>query len=147
MLCNKRFGLILLSVAFVGGFIFGNLLQTQEIVSAQSDRVFELRTYTTNDGKLPNLLARFRDHTTQIFEKHGMTNVGYWVPEDAKDHPTSTLIYIISHDSRDAATENWRTFRDDPEWKRVAEESRLGGRIVANVESVFMKATDFSRLH
>ena len=104
MLRNKRFGLILLTAAFVGGFVFGNLLQTQEIVSAQSDRVFELRTYTTNDGKLPNLLARFRDHTTRIFEGHGMTNVGYWVPEDAKDHPASTLIYVISHGSRDAAT-------------------------------------------
>ena len=147
MLRKKQFGLILLPVVLVGGFVFGNLLQPQEIVGAQSDRVFELRTYTTNDGKLPNLLARFRDHTTQIFEKHGMTNVGYWVPEDAKDNPASTLIYVISHDSRDAATENWRTFRDDPEWKRVAEESRRDGRIVANVESVFMKATDFSRLH
>ena len=147
MLRKKQFGLILLPVVLVGGFVFGNLLQPQEIVGAQSDRVFELRTYTTNDGKLPNLLARFRDHTTQIFEIHGMSNVGYWVPEDAKDHPASTLIYVISHDSRDAATENWRTFRDDPEWKRVAEESRRDGRIVANVESVFMKATDFSRLH
>ena len=47
--------------------------------------IFELRIYTTNEGKLDDLHARFRDHTTDLFEKHGMTNMGYWVPEGAKD--------------------------------------------------------------
>ncbi len=140
---NIRFVAFTVAV-FTAGFTLGHLLDAGSTVSAQSNRVFELRTYTTNDGKLPNLLARFRDHTTQIFEKHGMTNVGYWVPQDAKDHPDSTLIYIISHDSRDAAVKSWQSFRDDPEWSRVAEESQRDGRIVANVESVYMDATDFS---
>ena len=140
---NIRFVAFAVAV-FTTGFTLGHLLDFGSTVSAQSNRVFELRTYTTNDGKLPNLLARFRDHTTQIFENHGMTNVGYWVPQDEKDHPTSTLIYIISHDSRDAAAKSWQSFRDDPEWSRVAEESQRDGRIVANVESVYMDATDFS---
>jgi hypothetical protein len=132
---------------FTAGFALGHLLDVGSTVSAQSNRVFELRTYTTNDGKLPNLLARFRDHTTGIFEKHGMTNVGYWVPQDTKDHPDSTLIYIISHESRDAAAESWQSFRDDPEWSRVADESQRDGRIVANVEAVYMDATDFSAIN
>ena len=106
-------------------------------------RVFELRTYTCYEGKLPDLLARFRNHTTRLFEKHGMTNIAYWVPQDA---PASqnTLIYIIAHASRDAAKKNWDEFRNDPEWQKVQKESEANGKIVSKVESVFMDATDFS---
>jgi len=108
-----------------------------------SARVFELRTYTTEDGKLPNLLALFRDHATRLFEKHGMTHVGYWVPQDSPESE-NTLIYVVSHDSREAAQESWGAFRADPEWQRVAEESQADGRIVANIASVFIESTDFS---
>ncbi len=116
------------------------------LLSAQTGgRVFEIRTYTTNEGKLEALKTRFRDHTIQIFEKHGMKNVGYWVPQDA---PLShnTLIYIISHASREQAKKNWDDFRNDPEWKKVAADSEKDGKIVAKVESVYMDAADFSPL-
>ncbi len=109
----------------------------------QPGRVFELRTYTCYEGKLPDLLARFRDHTMRIFEKHGMTNIGYWVPQDS---PASqnTLIYILAHPSREAAKKNWDAFRNDPEWQKVQKESEANGKIVSKVESVFMDPADFS---
>lgn len=130
-------------IVFAAGFFLGQVFDGGMTANAQNGKVFELRTYTTPDGKLPNLLARFRDHTMRIFERHGMHSVGYFVPQDA---PASgnTLIYIISHESRDAAEKNWTAFREDPEWQRVAEESQVDGRIVSNVESVFMEATAFS---
>ncbi len=112
-------------------------------VPEASTNVFELRTYTAEEGKLPNLLVLFRDHATRLFKKHGMTHIGYWVPQDSPGSG-NTLIYIVSHDSRDAAQESWGAFREDPEWRRVAEESQADGRIVANIESVFIEATDFS---
>ena len=110
---------------------------------SKKERVFELRTYTTNTGKLPDLLSRFRDHTLKLFKKHGMTNVGYWVPQDA---PASqnTLIYILAHDSREAAKKSWDEFRNDPEWKEVQKASEANGKIVSKVESVYMDATDYS---
>ncbi len=108
-----------------------------------SSQVFELRTYTAEQGKLPNLLALFRDHVTSLLEKHGMAHVGYWVPQDSPA-ASNTLIYIVSHASRDAAQASWEAFRADPEWQRVAEESSQDGRIVAGIESVFIEATDFS---
>ena len=108
-----------------------------------STEVFELRTYTAEEGKLPDLLALFRDHATGLFEKHGMNHVGYWVPQDSPG-AGNTLIYIVSHESREAAQASWGAFREDPEWRRVAEESQADGRIVANIESVFIEATDFS---
>ena len=106
-------------------------------------RVFELRTYTCYEGKLPDLLARFRNHTMRIFEKHGMTNIAYWVPQDS---PASqnTLIYVIAHASREAAKKNWSEFISDPEWQKVQKDSEANGKIVSKVESVYMDPTDFS---
>jgi hypothetical protein len=111
----------------------------------QPGRVFELRTYTCYEGKLPDLLARFRNHTIGIFEKHGMTSIAYWVPQDS---PASqnTLIYILAHPSRDAAKKNWAEFGKDPEWQKVQKDSEANGKIVSKVESVFMAPTDFSPL-
>lgn len=123
---------------FAGGYLSG-------VHAAGPARVYELRTYTTFDGKLDALNARFRNHTTRIFEKHGMTNIGYWTPMDA---PTknNTLIYIISHASRDAAKQSWDAFRNDPEWKKVAAESEKDGKINQKVESVFLEPTDYSKI-
>jgi hypothetical protein len=112
---------------------------------AASTRVFEKRTYTCFEGKLDALNARFRDHTIRIFKKHGMTSIGYWVPQDGPEHNT-TLVYIISHASREAAKANWDAFRADPEWQKVAKESEANGKIVAKVESVYMDPTDYSMI-
>ena len=109
-----------------------------------SAEVYELRTYTTNEGKLDNLNARFRDHTVRLFEKHGIESVGYWVPAD-DPKSKNTLIYVVKHKSRDAAKASWRAFLADPEWKKVARESQRDGRILAKApESVFMNAADYS---
>lgn len=108
-----------------------------------SGRVYELRTYTCNEGKLPDLLKRFRDHTMTIFERHHMHNVGYWIPQDEPRH-SNTLIYIIWHESREAAEANWKAFRDDPEWQRVSKASEENGKLVNHVDSVYMSPADFS---
>ena len=106
--------------------------------------VYELRTYTTNEGKLDNLNARFRDHTVGLFKKHGMESVGYWVPI-AEPKSRNTLIYVIKHESREAAKKSWQAFLADPAWKKVAKESQIDGQILAKrPESVFMDLTDYT---
>jgi hypothetical protein len=107
--------------------------------------VYELRVYTATEGNLDKVLARFRNHTTKLFEKHGMENVGYWVPADAPKSQ-NTLIYILKHKSRAAATVSWDAFRKDPDWIKVRTESEVNGKIVEKAESTFMNATDFSRM-
>ena len=123
----------------------GNVITVEEEASAgpETDQVFELRTYTAAEGKFDDLLARFRDHTLRIFEKHGMTNVGYWTP---RDDPLSanTLIYVLAHPSREEAEQSWRDFSSDPEWQSVAEESQKDGRLIVGLERVFLDPTDFS---
>ena len=124
------------------GLVVGTWLG-ERVSAAQGPRVFELRTYTAPEGKLGELHARFRNHTLRIFERHGMTNVVYLKPLDA---PLSdnTLVYLLAHPSRDAAKANWAAFAADPEWKKVASESQVNGRILSKVESVFFEAADYS---
>ena len=115
---------------------------------AQDGRVFELRTYTASPGNLEHLNARFRDHTLKLFEKHGMTNIGYWVPLEGQTGAGSTLIYILAHKSVEAAKTSFDAFRQDPDWlaARKASEEKAGGSLTVpdGVKSVFMQATDFS---
>jgi len=110
--------------------------------AAAAAPVYELRTYYTHPGKLPDLLTRFRDHTCQLFEKHGMVNVGYWVPVEQKDG--DRLIYFLKHASRDAAKASWAAFGSDPAWKAAQKASELAGPIVIRVESTFLAATDYN---
>lgn len=108
-----------------------------------STMVYELRIYHCYEGKLPDLLKRFREHTTKLFEKHGMKNVAYWVPVD-EPQKSNMLIYVIAHPSREAAATNWKAFQDDPEWQTVRNASEANGKIVEKVDSTFMALTDFS---
>src|SRR5580698_5209801 len=98
-----------LCAAVALSFAAGAVLTHVQHVRADSNRVFELRIYHTLPGRLPALQARFRDHTLDIFKKHGMTSIGYWTPQDS---PASdnTLIYILAHDSRDVAKKHWADF-------------------------------------
>jgi len=128
------------------GLVLGASLQFTLAAGAEpAGKVFEIRTYHTFAGRLDALPKRFREHTMKMFEKHGMSNVGYWVPQDSPAHET-TLVYVISHASREAAKANWAAFSADPEWQKISADSQKDGKIVEKVESVFMDATDYSPL-
>jgi hypothetical protein len=120
-----------------------NIWASLKSMNSPQSTVFELRTYTSYEGKLPAMLARFRDHVMKLFEKHGITNIAYWVPQDG---PASqnTLIYVLSHPSRETAKKNWDAFRGDPEWQKVREETEANGKLVLKIESVFLDPVEFS---
>ncbi len=118
------------------------LTATFTALSADKDtRVFEMRTYYAAPGKLDDLHARFRDHTVALFEKHGITNVGYWVPIDNTDNK---LIYVLAYPSREARETMWKEFGADEDWKKARAASEANGKLVTKVEAVFLSATDFS---
>ncbi len=112
---------------------------------ANGSRVFEIRTYTTEPGKLDALQTRFREHTYRLFEKHGIINIGYWTPID-EPRSNDTLVYIVAHTSREAAKQNWQAFVADPEWQQARDASEAAGKIVNKIESVYLEATDYSPL-
>jgi NIPSNAP len=121
-------------------------LSTSAAVAARDDsqRVFELRTYYTNEGKLTDLNTRFRDHTCGLLKKHGAEVIGFWTPQDEKDDKGSRLIYLLAFPSREAARKTWKEFGEDPEWERVRTESHKNGVLVKKVESIFLDPTDYS---
>ena len=103
---------------------------------------FEMRTYTAAEGKLDALNARFRDHTNALFLKHGMTVIGYWTYVD--NEKKNTLVYILAYPDLETREKMWKAFQDDPDWKKARAESEKDGKLVANVKSEFLNATDYS---
>jgi hypothetical protein len=136
---------LLLTGFAAGSLITVRLMQPGSATAAGANRVYELRTYHAVEGRLPALERNFREHNMQFLERHGMKNVGYWIPSDGPAH-SNTLIYIISHESREAATKSWAELFADPEFKKVAAQSQADGKIVEKVESVYMDPTDYSPL-
>jgi hypothetical protein len=108
---------------------------------AADGRLFELRTYQAEPGKLDALLTRFRDHTCQLFEKHGMSNIGYWVPVE---NPDRLLIYLVAYPDRAARDASWKGFLADEDWKKAAAASEVDGKLVGKIEETFLTKTDFS---
>jgi len=103
----------------------------------KQSRCFELRTYTVREGSSIDLLhSRFRDHTTALFKKHGMTVIGYWQPVAKPD----TLIYILAYKDAAARDASWAAFNADPEWVKTRTEMQVN----VQVENTFMAATDYS---
>jgi hypothetical protein len=108
--------------------------------------VYELRTYTTEPGRLPALQARFKNYTLRLFEKYGIKNVIYLTPVDAEGQPVDNkLVYLLAHKSQAAAKASLDAFRQDPEWKAAREASEKDGKILAvPPESQFYVPTDYS---
>jgi hypothetical protein len=109
----------------------------------KKEKVFELRTYITNPGKLEALHKRFREHTNRLFKKHGIELVGYWTPVEGPESE-NTLIYIVAFPSREAQAKAWAAFKADPEWIKAKDESHKDGVIVKEVKSTTMRATGYS---
>jgi NIPSNAP protein len=146
-------GTLIVSLSILGAATFaGRAADDKKETKRVDNRVFELRTYHAAPGKLKALEARFRDHTMKLFEKHGITNIGYWTELKAKEgeqkgEPDEKLIYIIAFPSKEAADKSWKEFMSDPDWMKVREESEKDGKLLREknpVESVYMNPTDFS---
>ena len=131
---------------FVAGFAARGAVAPEAAYAQGGDRVFEMRTYTTLPGRFEALKTRFRDHTIRLFEKHGMTNIGYWIPADPPNSE-NTLVYILAYPSREAAKKSWADFRADPDWQKAAKASEMDGKILAKPpESVYLTPADFSKI-
>lgn len=123
-------------------FLAMSIVATMPVFAAEKDtRCFEMRVYYAAPGKLDELHKRFRDHTTALFKKHGMTNLGYWTPVENAD---LKLVYVLAYPSREARDASWKAFAADPDWQAAYKASEVNGKLVAKFESTFMQATDYS---
>jgi len=120
-----------------------SMLGATYVLAAEKDgRVFEMRVYWAAPGKLDALHARFRDHTTKLFAKHGITNVGYFVP--VGENPERRLVYFLAYPDRKARDASWTAFVNDPEWKAAHAASEKDGKLVEKATETFLSTTDYS---
>ena len=133
---------------FAAAVLLSSPVFGQKATDQPDTRLFELRTYHAMPGKLDMLLARFRDHTTGLFEKHGMTNLGYFQPVAGQPGTDDTLLYFLAHKDAASAGESWKAFRSDPAWLAVkkASEDAAGGSLTVpdGVKAILLRPTDFS---
>jgi len=130
-----------LAVVLIAGVAIHHVARADD--KSADGRLFELRTYTTNEGKLDELHKRFREHTNKVFAKHGMEMIGYWTPADGPE-AENTLVYILAFPNREAREKAWQAFRDDPDWQAAFKASTANGRLVKKVDSKFLNPTDYS---
>ena len=131
-------------------FAFLALLATVMPAAAQEAALdpraalYELRVYHAAPGKLDALNARFREHTLELFEKHGMRNVAYWIEQPTEQSPDGKVIYVLAFPSREARAASWAAFGADPVWREVHANSEVDGKLVARIDSTFMSLADYS---
>ncbi|MDX2046060.1 MAG: NIPSNAP family protein [Chitinophagaceae bacterium] len=120
------------------------LLTVQYSIAQSTDtKLYELRIYYCEPGRLDALISRFQNHTTALFEKHGMTNVGYWLPVN---NEKNALYYVLSFPDEKSREASWKAFINDPAWQTVRNKSEESGKIITSITSILMKASDFSPL-
>ena len=134
-----RLTLAALVVAGAGAALLVSTGQTGE--KKVENRVFEMRIYYANPGKMDDLHARFKNHTNKLLEKHGMQLIGFWTDEK---EPQRKLYWIVAHKSKDAAKESWKSFQNDADWKAAKAKSEEKGALVERFESIYLNPTDYS---
>ena len=123
------------------GLLFSTALVAKPAPGKPSSKLYEVRIYYPTPGKYAEIVDRFRQYTTKIFEKHGMENIGYWTPTDTA---RKELIYILAYPNREARDASWKAFGNDPEWKAVVAKTEANGKLVDHVDQIFMTESDFS---
>lgn len=107
--------------------------------------IFQLRIYTCFDGKLDNLIKRFKDHTQALFERQGLKNYPYWITSE-KEGGQSKLVYLLGHKDQAAFEAAFQAFLKDPDWIAARDASEAGGKIVEKVDATFFKTLPFSSM-
>ena len=93
--------------------------------------IYELRIYHMHPGRLPNICARFADHTLALFARHGIEVTDFWVDAAGQEK----IYYVCAFTDAAAQKAAWSAFRDDSDWISARNESELSGPIVERVES------------
>jgi hypothetical protein len=106
--------------------------------------IFELRTYTAMPGRLPDLNRRFRDHTTQIWERLGWQMVGFWTYKHGGR--SDQLVYMLGWPDQATRDASFAAFQADPDWLAARESSEEHGPLVARITSEILSPTDYSPL-
>ncbi|GAA4550227.1 NIPSNAP family protein [Pseudonocardia xishanensis] len=108
--------------------------------------VIELREYTTIPGRMPAMVARFREHALPLFVRHGMDCLFVSVTELGEDC-ANQLVYALRFDSHEDMVAKWRAFRTDPDWQEAKRQSEAAGPLVSRSSRRLLDEEPFQQLH
>src|ERR1051325_1494874 len=104
----------------------------------------ELRVYTAQPGKRDALAARFANRTAAIYARHGITNVGYWIPQESDPElgisAENTFIYMRGYPSKAERDKRLKAAHDDPEFDEVVvkQERDANTRLIIKAHNIDM---------
>jgi hypothetical protein len=104
--------------------------------------IYEYRVYEVVPGRMQDLHDRFKNHTLNIFTRHGIRPVAFFTATTNKSR--NQLSYIVAFDNLEQRSRCWQNFLADPEWIRVKKESEKEEKLVLNVDSQIFNATEYS---
>jgi hypothetical protein len=105
---------------------------------------YELRVYTAEPGKRDALAARFASRTANTYARHGITNVGYWIPQESDSElgitAENTFIYIRGYPSKEERDKRLKAAHDDPEFTEVVlnQERKAETRLIVKAHNIDM---------
>ena len=105
---------------------------------------YELRIYTAQPGKRDALAARFASRTAAIYARHGITNVGYWIPQQGDPElgisAENTFIYMRGYPSKAERDKRLTAAHDDPEFAEVVtkQERNAATKLIVKAHNIDM---------
>jgi hypothetical protein len=103
--------------------------------------VQELRVYDAMPGKLPALHDRFAKHTMDLFKKHGIENIAYWVDDVGT---SNRLTYLLGYPDLATRERGWTAFQADPAWHQARAESEKDGALVRVSRHSILRLASYS---
>ncbi len=108
-----------------------------------AEHLFQLFTYVPSSGYLDEVHRRFREKNLRLYEKNGITSIGFWAVNDERPQ---RLIFMLRHKDKESAEASWENVRKTPAFLSRREMEEQLSRIPDTVTSAYLRATDYSAL-
>ncbi len=111
---------------------------------AKARGAFDLRVYSVAPGKLDAFRNRWRDFAVPIYERHGLSSIGWWIAEKVDAERNDRFVCLLAAESVAAVGKAITDFHADPEWQRVERETEKEGPLRSRLESFKLQPTNIS---
>jgi hypothetical protein len=118
-------------------------LTTPELKSDRSERIYELRSYEGHSEKIfANKVQMFNEGgEVALFKRLDFNAVFY--SEVVAGPKMPNLMYMTTFENKTARDEHWKTFVDDPEWKKLSSMPEYKDN-VSHIDILFLRPAAYS---
>lgn len=106
--------------------------------------IHELRIYHAMPGRLPDLNARFTNHTLEIWKRFDIRPTAFWTTLIGDNN--NDLTYLLEWENLADRDRKWNAFVADKEWQAVRAETEKNGPLVASISNSILVPTAYSAI-